>query len=414
MWGNFLITLRVPPAAFISPWGAAPGLREGGGPQGPPSCQKANTFSRAAPDDQRLQHASVRQQLELERIKDELRAELRAELLETLRAELLGSQRSSLGVAGIGSVVAHTRRSSGRRTSISRRHGGHGAPRPEHMEHAEAAAPGEALESAPEEAPATESTPAAALSMMDKLSVASCDINVNVENPLELAKTVKQLNPITSRIQSTVDRLNEWNSRGSEHSEEEYPLERSMWSVTMLIGMPQLGDIASAYLVFLLVACVLMQGSIIAVLGASSMTSPDFNEASVTALRSWRRNVAHHISNYDTLRGNSLTNTVCNLSTALSVSATIEDDYRRVSQYLESGQLIGTVMCVIALLAWYMTLGKEITSGATRRVGIPAPLLRVPLPPSYQRVARSDARPPPAPAQRTRRRSHCRPYQRGH
>ena len=54
-------------------------------------------------------------------------------------------------------------------------------------------------------------------------------------------------------------------------------------------------------------------------------------------------------------------------SDALSVSATIEADYRVVQQYLTHGKLVGSTMCIIALLSWYMTLGKEITDGALCR-----------------------------------------------
>ena len=59
-----------------------------------------------------------------------------------------------------------------------------------------------------------------------------------------------------------------------------------------------------------------------------------------------------------------LTRKVCELSDALSVSASILDDYRVVDQYLSKGKLVGSVMCLIALISWYMTLGKEINSGA--------------------------------------------------
>ena len=309
-------------------------------PQGqsaPKRAVRANTFRQSPLGEQQLQSAGVRQQLELERIKDELRTELRAELLEMLRSEL----RHSFTPGALAPVMhgeehahPHQRRSMHRRSSSRAVH--------ETLNSADAA-----------------DTFVEAASEMHGTAPASAPISGK-----PVASKEAPLSPLAARLQATVDRFNEWNNRGSLHSVEEMPLERSMWSVTMLIGMPMLGDVASAYLVFLLGACVLMQGSIIAVLGASTMTSPDYNDNSVTALRSWRRNVAHHITNYDTLRGTSLTNTVCDLSTALSVSATIEADYRRVSQYLEYGQLVGSVMCVIALVAWYMTLGKEITSGA--------------------------------------------------
>ena len=47
------------------------------------------------------------------------------------------------------------------------------------------------------------------------------------------------------------------------------------------------------------------------------------------------------------------------------MSATIEKDYRLVDKYLEHGQITGSLMCAIALLSWYMTLGKEILDGAS-------------------------------------------------
>lgn len=50
-------------------------------------------------------------------------------------------------------------------------------------------------------------------------------------------------------------------------------------------------------------------------------------------------------------------------SDALSVSASIEADYRIVEQYLEKAKFIGSAMCAIALFSWYLTLSKEIASG---------------------------------------------------
>ena len=145
---------------------------------------------------------------------------------------------------------------------------------------------------------------------------------------------------------------------------EDMPLETSMWSVAFFIGIEEIGEVASAYLAFLLVACITMQGSIIYLLGVSRMTKPIFNEASVAAFRAWRHDVAHHISNYDSVAGISLTRKVCDGNDALSVSSAIADDYGVVSQYLSKGKLVGIVMTLVSLISWYMTLGKEINSGA--------------------------------------------------
>ena len=143
------------------------------------------------------------------------------------------------------------------------------------------------------------------------------------------------------------------------------PLSPSMWDVALFIGRAEIGGIvASVYLAFLLSLTMFMQMSIIIILGLSSMTKPDFAESSVDQLRDWRRNEAHHISNYDEVSGVTLTHRVCSNSESLSVSAAIKADYRLGEQYLEQGQLVGSVMCLISLISWYMTLCKEITSGA--------------------------------------------------
>ena len=149
-----------------------------------------------------------------------------------------------------------------------------------------------------------------------------------------------------------------------EQETEDMPLDRSMWSVGFFIGLKEVGSVGSAYLAFLLFLTVFMQSSIIVLLASTTMTSPDFTETSVQQLRDWRRRVAQHITNYDPISGVTLTSRVCSRSDALSVSAAIEDDFKKVDQYLDRGNLVGTVMCVIALLSWYMTLGVEITSGA--------------------------------------------------
>ena len=41
------------------------------------------------------------------------------------------------------------------------------------------------------------------------------------------------------------------------------------------------------------------------------MTKPDFDDNSVRELRGWRRQVAHHVANYDSISGVTLVSQIC-------------------------------------------------------------------------------------------------------
>ena len=91
------------------------------------------------------------------------------------------------------------------------------------------------------------------------------------------------------------------------------PLEGSMWGVAVLIGIPVLGKAASAYLLFLLFLTVTCQSIIIYILSVTTMTKPDFDDDSVAELREWRRQVAHHVSNFDSISGDTLLQKICDV-----------------------------------------------------------------------------------------------------
>ena len=62
------------------------------------------------------------------------------------------------------------------------------------------------------------------------------------------------------------------------------------------------------------------------IIGTSTLTRPDFNDDTVEELRQWRRNIAHHINNYDALSDTSLVTRVCSISDGLSVRRVLRID----------------------------------------------------------------------------------------
>jgi len=140
----------------------------------------------------------------------------------------------------------------------------------------------------------------------------------------------------------------------------EVGIDESMWSVMAIVGINTvLGNWASWYLTFLFFLNVAMQTAFLWIIIVSSMTKANYDEESVFEIRSWRRNVAHHISNYDELTDTSLAHRVCTGDSGLSVSAQISGKFDEVDEYIQHGYLVGTMMCALALVSWYMTLGKE-------------------------------------------------------
>ena len=132
-----------------------------------------------------------------------------------------------------------------------------------------------------------------------------------------------------------------------------------MWGVVLLIGTPPMGTLCSAVLVLLFVLNIGMQSLFIYLLGTTSLTEAEYDEGLVDQYRTWRRNEAHAIQNYDVLGKQSLAVRVCN-GDVLSVSATVADAYGDVEAYLEDSNWKGTFMAGLALIAWYCTVAKEV------------------------------------------------------
>ena len=134
-----------------------------------------------------------------------------------------------------------------------------------------------------------------------------------------------------------------------------------MWDVALLVGAAPWSRPTSVYVAFLAIINAFMQGTFIYILYNTELTQPTFSEETILQLRTWRRNIAHDIDHFDELAGASLAERVCRGDAGLHMSATQSRTYRLLEQYLGGGQ-VGTLMCSVSLLGWYLTCSKEIST----------------------------------------------------
>ena len=132
-----------------------------------------------------------------------------------------------------------------------------------------------------------------------------------------------------------------------------------MWAAVLLIGTSPLGMLASVQLSFLFIANIGIQALFVYLLGATQLTKPTYNREAVLQFRSWRRNEAHSIYNMDLQSLSSLGSRVCK-GDVISQSGDISETYQEVDEYLGEDMPHGTLMLLLALIAWYCTISKEI------------------------------------------------------
>jgi len=91
-----------------------------------------------------------------------------------------------------------------------------------------------------------------------------------------------------------------------------YTLDRSVYDAMLFVGLPvQGGNLASIYLIALLLLAILVQTCFIGVVRMAFVTS-SFNEEAIAGLRLWRLNTAHNPLEVDQLNEVSLASRVCN------------------------------------------------------------------------------------------------------
>ena len=102
------------------------------------------------------------------------------------------------------------------------------------------------------------------------------------------------------------------------------------------------------------------------ILLSSDLTSAQYVESDVLALRDWRRNIAHEFQYFDVNGHRSLSSRVCEKDAGLHLSTTQAQSFTLIKAYLgdEPGRDLqhGTLMCMISLFVWFLNCSKELVS----------------------------------------------------
>ena len=139
-------------------------------------------------------------------------------------------------------------------------------------------------------------------------------------------------------------------------------LELSVWSAPLLVTSPAVGIGGSCYLLLLLLLNIVCQVGFATIIHASGMATPDVDDDTVNDLVNWRRFTAQSISHFNDVSRLTLAERVCNGDDSLELSGSQASLHEALSRYLgdDNEGLLGPLMCLLALLAWTMTMVKEI------------------------------------------------------
>jgi hypothetical protein len=118
---------------------------------------------------------------------------------------------------------------------------------------------------------------------------------------------------------------------------------------------------------------ILIRGSMfIYIIATTKLTAANYDQDSVYELRAWRRHIAHDISNYDSISRKSLAQRICQQVVGVHMSTQQNDMFTKLNAYLGSGsegELMGVMLCLLGLMAYYMATGKEMNSTLNMLIG---------------------------------------------
>ncbi|OLQ09406.1 hypothetical protein AK812_SmicGene7001 [Symbiodinium microadriaticum] len=167
----------------------------------------------------------------------------------------------------------------------------------------------------------------------------------------------------------------------------------STWDLVIFIGTGALGPAGSFQTFLLAVINVLMQVVFCAIapLGEYfNFIEPDIDSTAIEDAKRWRRSSGHALSEYDATSKLSLTQRVCDLDKSLHISGTqlalletlgrsgLSCRPRNLRKYLNSEKeglasfFTGEVLCVVALICWYLMVAKEVSHALALHRGVMA------------------------------------------
>eukprot|EP00435_Cladocopium_sp_Y103_P014045 s468_g3.t1 len=163
-------------------------------------------------------------------------------------------------------------------------------------------------------------------------------------------------------------------------TQEYYSFGESTWDLVFFIGTGALGPLGSWQTFLLAVVNVLMQVVFVAI-AFFNFTTPEVDETSVQEATRWRRSSGHALNTYSSLARESLAERVCNMDKSLEQSGIQVALYENIEKYLKPGKsgregfesyFTGQMLCIVALICWYLMVAKEVSHALALHRGIMA------------------------------------------
>ncbi|CAJ1371006.1 unnamed protein product [Effrenium voratum] len=158
---------------------------------------------------------------------------------------------------------------------------------------------------------------------------------------------------------------------------EYYQFGESTWDLAIFIGTGALGPAGSFQLCVLLVMNVAMQAIFVGI-AWFNFFSASVDARTIEDAAWWRRSTAHSLAWYDPVSGSSLASRVCGGDKSLHISGIQMALYEDIKRYLKPNAegldafLNGQVLCLVALICWYLMVIKEVSHALALHRGISA------------------------------------------
>ncbi|CAK9048900.1 Uncharacterized protein SCF082_LOCUS27166 [Durusdinium trenchii] len=172
------------------------------------------------------------------------------------------------------------------------------------------------------------------------------------------------------------DKMSDINERLLDtQTSEYYTFGESTWDLVIFIGTGALGPLGSLQTVLLALVNVLMQIVFVAI-AYYNFTVPDIDSKAVLEADRWRRSSGHSFWTYSDEAKQSLAERVCNLDKSLEQSGIQVALFENIDKYLKSGReglegwFTGQILCVVALICWYLMVAKEVSHATALHRGV--------------------------------------------
>ncbi|CAK8991449.1 unnamed protein product [Durusdinium trenchii] len=158
---------------------------------------------------------------------------------------------------------------------------------------------------------------------------------------------------------------------------EYYTFGESTWDLVIFIGTGALGPFGSFQTFLLAIVNVLMQVVFVAI-AYYNFTTPDINESSIVDTSRWRRSSGHSFADYSLVAKESLVHRVCKEDKSLASSGLQVGLIENINKYLKleaeglEGFFTGQILCIVALICWYLMVAKEVSHALALHRGVMA------------------------------------------